>query len=615
MTEDGVAKHTFEYDWQGNPVTYNGHVRKFSKCNSLLKTKGQHYSYDLNGNRTSDSTNSYAYDALDRLIEVKTPSGIYRYTYDALGRRSSKTHAGKTTYFLWQKEQEIGAISTEGAIEELQVLSPSNRAVAFELQGTLYVPIHDALGHVRTLLDSAGNCVSTYRYSAFGEEQLQGDVLSPWRYSGKRMDAETGFVYFWKRYYDPKTLCWLTPDPIGDGDGPNYYAYVHNNPMLYSDPDGRFAAFVLLFELVSITWGTTEVAVAAITIEAATKAVLAAAVVAVAVNQGANIAEDAANSDREKLLNGNDNGKPPYDGVVLGENPANCPQEGFKWRGGGKQGSKGGAYFNGDTDESLRPDFHTPGHKPHWDYVSIFATESGVVLVQQPVEDKSNEITAIPKILDQINIEGAIITSDAMGCQKNIAAKICDRGADYILALKGNQESLQDEVENYFNQAERILFEGIECDALGSREAGHGRIEQREIYVTEDIDWLPQKDQWKNLKSIIMIKSERLLPGKPPSIEKRYYISSLPAIALRIANAIRKHWKIENNLHRQLDVNFMEDGCVANTGNAAENLATFRRLALNSLGSGKGLLARRKKAGWDENYLTEIVRKFFIKNF
>ncbi|MBA2726700.1 MAG: ISAs1 family transposase, partial [Parachlamydiaceae bacterium] len=101
----------------------------------------------------------------------------------------------------------------------------------------------------------------------------------------------------------------------------------------------------------------------------------------------------------------------------------------------------------------------------------------------------------------------------------------------------------------------------------------------------------------------------------PPSIEKRYYISSLPAIALRIANAIRKHWKIENNLHRQLDVNFMEDGCVANTGNAAENLATFRRLALNSLGSGKGLLARRKKAGWDENYLTEIVRKFFIKNF
>ncbi len=309
LTEDGGAKHTFEYDWQGNPVTYNGHARKFSKTNSLKKAKGQRYSYNLNGNRTSDSTNSYEYDALDRLIEVKTPSGIYCYTYDALGRRTSKTHAGKTTFFLWQKDQEIGAISAEGAMEELQVLSPTNRAVAFELQGSLYVPIHDALGHVRALLDSEGNCVSTYRYSAFGEEQLQGDVLSPWRYSGKRMDVETGFVYFWKRYYDPKTLCWLTPDPIGDGDGPNYYAYVHNNPMLYSDPDGRFAAFFLLFELVSITWGATEVAVAAITIEAATKAVFAAAVVAVAVNQGANIAEDAANSESERIREGNGRAK------------------------------------------------------------------------------------------------------------------------------------------------------------------------------------------------------------------------------------------------------------------------------------------------------------------
>jgi predicted transposase YbfD/YdcC len=247
--------------------------------------------------------------------------------------------------------------------------------------------------------------------------------------------------------------------------------------------------------------------------------------------------------------------------------------------------------------------------------VSLFAAESGIVIVQQPVENKSNEITAIPKILDQINIKGAIITSDAMGCQTSIAKKICDGDADYILALKGNQESLANEVENYFNQAEAIQFEGLEFDALGSRETGHGRIEQREIYVTEDIDWLPQKDKWKNLKSIIMIKSQRLLPGKPPSIEKRYYISSLPAIALKIANAIRKHWKIENNLHRQLDVNFLEDGCVTNTGNAAENLAIFRRLALNTLGTGKGLLERRKKAGWDENYLTEIVRKFFIKNF
>jgi predicted transposase YbfD/YdcC len=112
-----------------------------------------------------------------------------------------------------------------------------------------------------------------------------------------------------------------------------------------------------------------------------------------------------------------------------------------------------------------------------------------------------------------------------------------------------------------------------------------------------------------------MVKSERLLPGQTPAVEKRYYISSLPASALKIARAIRKHWGIENNLHRQLDVNFSEDDSVANTGYAAENLAIFRRLALNMLGSGKGLLERRKNAAWNEDYLTGIIMKFFIKFF
>ncbi len=121
-----------------------------------------------------------------------------------------------------------------------------------------------------------------------------------------------------------------------------------------------------------------------------------------------------------------------------------------------------------------------------------------------------------------------------MGCQKNIAGKICDNGADYVLALKGNQESLADEVENYFIQVDVIDFE--ECDAIGWKETG--RIEKREIYVTEDIDWLPQKDEWRKLKSIIMVKSERSLPAQLPTTEKRYYISSLSAHALKVANAI-----------------------------------------------------------------------------
>jgi predicted transposase YbfD/YdcC len=252
---------------------------------------------------------------------------------------------------------------------------------------------------------------------------------------------------------------------------------------------------------------------------------------------------------------------------------------------------------------------------PHLHLVSLFSAEEGIVLAQQPVEDKSNEITAIPKVLSQIDIQGAIITSDAMGCQKNIAKTICEGKADYMLALKGNQESLADEIENYFNQADAIDFEGVDCDAIGAKENGHGRIEKREIYVTEDIEWLPQKEEWANLKSIVMIKSERLVTGQSPTFEKRYYISSLPANALKVANAIRKHWRVENNLHRQLDINFEEDKSVVNTGYAAENLAIFRRIALNILGSGKGLLERRRNAAWNEEYLTELVSKFFIKSF
>lgn len=252
---------------------------------------------------------------------------------------------------------------------------------------------------------------------------------------------------------------------------------------------------------------------------------------------------------------------------------------------------------------------------PHLHLVSLFAAEEGILLAQQSVEDKSNEITAIPRVLDQINIQGAIITSDAMGCQKNIAKTIVDKEADYMLALKRNQESLADEVENYFDQADAIDFKGVECDALGSKERGHGRTEKREVYVTEDIEWLPQKEEWAKLRSIVMVKSERQLSGQTPTFEKRYYISSLPANALKVANVIRKHWRVENNLHRQLDINFEEDKSVVNTGHAAENLAVFRRLALNILGPGKGLLERRRNAAWNEEYLTELVSKFFIKSF
>jgi len=246
--------------------------------------------------------------------------------------------------------------------------------------------------------------------------------------------------------------------------------------------------------------------------------------------------------------------------------------------------------------------------------VSLFAVEKGIILAQQPVEKKSNEIKAIPKVLDQVDIQGAIITSDAMGCQTDIAQKISDAGADYVFALKGNAGLIYNEVALYFKEAKEAGYEYLEHTFSFEKDLGHGRIVSRTVRCVQDIEWLPQRDRWKNLKGLVEVTSERKEKGKS-SIENRYYITSLDVDGERLGKIIKSHWGIENNLHRQLDINFVEDSSVVNTGNAAENLATFRRLALNMLGSGKGLLERRRKAGWDENYLTEIIRKFFIKSF
>jgi predicted transposase YbfD/YdcC len=265
-----------------------------------------------------------------------------------------------------------------------------------------------------------------------------------------------------------------------------------------------------------------------------------------------------------------------------------------------------GKCLRGTKDStSLNPTLHL---------VSLFAVERGIILAQQPVENKSNEITAIPKILEQIDIQGAIVTTDAMGCQTDIAKQICEGGADYVLALKGNAGLIYEEVVLYFKEAEEAGYEYLEHTFSLEKDLKHGRTVTRTVRCVQDVEWLPQLDRWKNLKGIIEVISEREEKGKS-SIERRYYITSLDANGTRLGWVIKSYWGIENNLHRQLDVNFVEDSSVINTGNAAENLATFRRLALNMLGSGKGLLERRKKAGWDENYLTEIVRKFFIKSF
>lgn len=252
--------------------------------------------------------------------------------------------------------------------------------------------------------------------------------------------------------------------------------------------------------------------------------------------------------------------------------------------------------------------------KPFLHLVSLFVVETGIVLKQQPVENKSNEITAIPVLLNGIDIRGAVITSDAMGCQKDIAEQIYQQGADYVLALKGNAGLIYDEVLNYFEQAEQVNYQGVECTTYEEQETGHGRTVSRVVRCVQNLEWLPQAGEWTNLAGVIEVISMRAEKGKT-SIERRYYITSLKSTVERLAKIIRYHWGIENNLHRQLDVNFLEDDSRVNTGHAAENLAIFRRMALNILGSGKGLSDRRQRAAWDEEYLSELVSEFFIKSF
>jgi predicted transposase YbfD/YdcC len=243
--------------------------------------------------------------------------------------------------------------------------------------------------------------------------------------------------------------------------------------------------------------------------------------------------------------------------------------------------------------------------------VSAFAAQTKLVLAQQKVDNKSNEITAIPKLLDLLNVKGNIITIDAMGTQKGIAKKIIDNQGDYILALKGNHSILHKDVIDFFNDN---LSKGNN-DLKDAREVdyGHGRIEERNCLVTDEINWLGEL-AFPGMKSIICIDSSRTI-GDVTSNEKRYYISSLPANAVQINAAIRGHWTIENCLHWSLDVTFNEDNSRIRDKNAAENIAMVRHTALNLLQlsstkyKGTSLKGLRKKAGWGNSTLRSILEQ------
>lgn len=242
--------------------------------------------------------------------------------------------------------------------------------------------------------------------------------------------------------------------------------------------------------------------------------------------------------------------------------------------------------------------------------VSAWATANRVILGQVKTEDKSNEITAIPELLDILALKGCIVTIDAMGCQKTISAGIIEKEADYVLALKGNQGTLHEDIKLFFEDAKETGFKGIRHDFHETIDGDHGRIETRRYYTISDIEWLEGKADWKGLKSIGMVESEREI-GEKVTKEIRYYISSLPGNAKQFGDAVRRHWGIENSLHWVLDVAFREDECRIRKGYAAENFAVLRHIALNLVRQEKsikrGVKGKRLKAGWDNDYLGKIL--------
>jgi predicted transposase YbfD/YdcC len=248
--------------------------------------------------------------------------------------------------------------------------------------------------------------------------------------------------------------------------------------------------------------------------------------------------------------------------------------------------------------------------------VSAFATEARLILAQQKVDDKSNEITAIPKLLDLLSLKANIVTIDAMGCQKSIAKKIQEKEADYVLSLKGNQGNLNEDVRLFLETEAAKKSSTVIEDIHEEVDKGHGRIEVRKCIVSSHLDWLEKKSEWVGLKTVAMIEETRDF-GDKTTFERRFFISSLPADAKRIASAVRAHWLVENALHWTLDVVFNEDGSRIRKKNAAQNMGLVRHIVFNMLSHSKqafknvAMKALRKKAGWGNSTLDFIIKQNF----
>lgn len=245
--------------------------------------------------------------------------------------------------------------------------------------------------------------------------------------------------------------------------------------------------------------------------------------------------------------------------------------------------------------------------------ISAWANKTGIVLGQMRVDEKSNEIPAVPELLDLIEVENCVFTSDAMSCQKKTVEKIISKHCDYVISLKGNQETLHEDVKFYF---ESILLQPEFYDVICSTpktEKCHGRIETRQYFLSTEITDFIDHDVWKGIKAIGMVRSKRIINGEE-STENRYFITSLADLS-RFSDSVRAHWGIENNLHWCLDVNFKEDKCRSRVDNSGENLAVIRHIALNlykSFSSIKlSMKAKRFRCSFDDDFLCSVVLNKF----
>lgn len=244
--------------------------------------------------------------------------------------------------------------------------------------------------------------------------------------------------------------------------------------------------------------------------------------------------------------------------------------------------------------------------------VSAYVAENHAVFGQIAVEHKRNELAAIHQLIELLDLRGATVTIDAIGCQREVARKLIDRQADYLLCVKQNQPTLHERIERFVREMDLSGWAGVPHATARTTDGGHGRIETRTLWCTDDIGWLDPEKQWPGLRSLVVCRCRRDPDLGEPSVQTRFYISSLGTLdAPGLLAKVRGHWSIENQLHWQLDVSFGEDQGRARKGHSAENQSRLRRLALMRLKQDQqykvGIKAKRKAAGWDHDFLLSLA--------